>query len=79
MRRKPSPIAEFLKRMRKLTSLTQADMAARAGVGLRFVRDVEQGKQTVRLDKLDAVLALFGYRTGPVRIVENGDAGAQKR
>jgi predicted transcriptional regulator len=47
--------------------MTQIDLAMTAGVGLRFVRDLEQGKTTLRLDKVDQVLRLFGYRTGPVR------------
>ncbi|WP_235890155.1 helix-turn-helix domain-containing protein [Flavobacterium gawalongense] len=39
----------------------------KAGVGLRFVRDLEQGKETVRLDKVNQVLQLFGYQVGAVR------------
>ena len=46
--------------MRKAARLTQAELAKRAGVGLRFVRELEQGKPTVRLDKVKQVLALFG-------------------
>jgi len=53
--------------------MTQTELALTAGVGLRFVRDLEQGKLTLRLDKVDQVLRLFGYRTGPVRI-EKPDA-----
>ncbi len=49
-----------IKRMRKDAGLTQAQVAERAGVGLRFVRELEQGKPTVRLDKVDQVLGLFG-------------------
>jgi y4mF family transcriptional regulator len=41
--------------------LTQEELAKRSGVGLRFVREVEQGKATVRMDKVNQVLALFGY------------------
>lgn len=46
--------------MRKDAGLTQVELARRAGVGLRFVRELEQGKPTVRLDKVNQVLALFG-------------------
>jgi y4mF family transcriptional regulator len=46
--------------MRKAAGLTQAELAQRAGVGLRFVRELERGKPTVRLDKVNQVLALFG-------------------
>ncbi len=53
-------IATEIAKMRKSAGLTQADLAKRAGVGLRFVRELEQGKTTVRLDKVSQVLALFG-------------------
>ena len=42
-------------------------MAEKAGVGLRFVRELEQGKETLRLDKVNQVLNLFGYEMGPVK------------
>jgi y4mF family transcriptional regulator len=48
-------------RLRKAAGLTQVDLAARAGVGLRFVRELEQGKPTVRLDKVMQVLDLLGH------------------
>jgi len=53
-------IAVTVKRMRKELGLTQKETADRAGVGLRFVREVERGKTTVRLDKLNDLLFLFG-------------------
>ena len=56
-----------IKSLRKSAGLTQVEMAKRAGVGLRFVRDVEQGKETVRVDKVTQVLALFGYHVEAVR------------
>jgi predicted transcriptional regulator len=46
--------------------MTQEDLAFKAGVGLRFVRDLEQGKPTLRMDKVNVVLALFGKELGPV-------------
>ena len=48
--------------------LTQIDLAAKSGVGLRFVRELEQGKETLRLDKVNQVLLLFGQEIGPVPI-----------
>ena len=54
--------------MRKQFGLTQVDLAAKAGVGLRFVRELEQGKETLRLDKVNQVLLLFGQEVGPIRI-----------
>lgn len=53
-------IPEWIKAKRKERHMTQVMLADYAGVGLRFVRDLEQGKQTVRLDKVNQVLALFG-------------------
>ena len=44
------------------------DLADRAGVGLRFIRDLEQGKQSLRMDKVNEVLALFGCRLAPVPV-----------
>ena len=44
--------------------LTQVDLAEKSGVGLRFVRELEQGKQTLRIDKINQVFALFGHEVG---------------
>jgi len=55
-------LADLVKYMRQSNKLTQEELAQKAGVGLRFVRDLEQGKQTIRMDKLNQVLALFGYK-----------------
>ena len=57
-------LARDIAEMRKSAGLTQAELARRAGVGLRFVRELEQGKPTVRLDKVNQVLALFGCELG---------------
>lgn len=59
-------LSEFIKQKRIAVRLTQPELAEKAGVGLRFVRELEQGKETVRLDKVNQVLALFGYEMGPV-------------
>ncbi|OUJ67854.1 helix-turn-helix transcriptional regulator [Hymenobacter crusticola] len=58
-------IAFFVRQRRKLLQLTQPDLAAKAGVGLRFVRELEQGKTTLRLDKINLVLRLFGHEVAP--------------
>ncbi len=63
-------IAKFIKVKRKQLKLTQPELAERAGVGLRFVRELEQGKQTVQLDKVNQVLALFGGELGVVQKTE---------
>jgi y4mF family transcriptional regulator len=53
-------LALFLKQQRKNNKLTQEDLAAKAGVGLRLVREIEQGKTTMRMDKVTQLLYLFG-------------------
>ena len=59
-------IIEFIKNKRKELSLTQEGLAKRAGVGLRFIRDLEQGKEALKTDTLNKVLKLFGKTLGPV-------------
>jgi len=58
-------IGKFLKEERKKAGLTQVEFAMRSGLGLRFVRELEQGKETVRLDKVNQALAMFGMETVP--------------
>lgn len=60
------PLIAFIKERRKSLGLSQIELADRAGVGIRFIRDLEQGKQSLRLDKVNQVLALFGRRMEPV-------------
>jgi y4mF family transcriptional regulator len=67
MTKKLNPIAFFVKKTRKRLRLTQIELAEKAGVGLRFIRDIEQGKETLQLNKVNQVLNLFGHETGPVK------------
>ena len=60
-------LAQFLKEKRKQLKLTQPELAKKAGVGLRFLRELESGKETVRLDKVNQVLALFGSVMGVIK------------
>ena len=60
-------IAEFIKQKRKEIGLTQEEFAIRSGLGLRFVRELEQGKETVRMDKVNQALAMFGMEAVPGR------------
>ena len=55
-----SEISEFIKENRKKAGLTQEEFALRSGLGLRFVRELEQGKETVRMEKVNQALAMFG-------------------
>ncbi|SHF73750.1 transcriptional regulator, y4mF family [Flavisolibacter ginsengisoli DSM 18119] len=59
-------LRDFLKQKRKSANLTQPELASKAGVGLRFIRELEQGKTSVRMDKVNQVLRLFGHEMGPV-------------
>lgn len=63
---KKNPIAAFVKERRRSARLTQPQLAAKAGVGLRFIRDLEQGKAALRTDTINKVLFLFGKCLGPV-------------
>lgn len=59
-------LSEYVKSMRKEHNLTQIELSEKSGVGLRFVRELEQGKQTLRLDKVNQILNLFGSEVGVV-------------
>jgi y4mF family transcriptional regulator len=58
-------LATYVKTKRKEFGLTQEDVSMKSGVGLRFVRELEQGKETLRMDKVNQVLRLFGAELGP--------------
>ena len=60
-----STIGDYIKKERKKAGLTQENFAIRSGLGLRFVRELEQGKETVRLDKVNQALAMFGKEAVP--------------
>ena len=61
-------IAEYIKTSRRAAGLTQEEFAARSGLGLRFVRELEQGKETVRMDKVNVALGMFGMEAVPGKI-----------
>ncbi len=56
----------YVKQMRKQYNLTQVELSEKSGVGLKFVRDLEQGKKSLRMDKVNQVLSLFGAELAPV-------------
>ncbi len=60
-------ISNFIVYQRKKLKLTQNELAEKSGVGIRFVRELEKGKETVQLDKVNQVLALFGFSAIPGR------------
>lgn len=59
-------IRNFVRESRAKTHLTQKELANKSGVGLRFIRDLEQGKETLRTDTLSKLLRFFGKQLGPV-------------
>jgi y4mF family transcriptional regulator len=61
-------LSQFVKERRKKLGLTQEDLSFKAGVGLRFIRDLEQGKESLRMDKVNQVLSLFGHELGSITI-----------
>jgi y4mF family transcriptional regulator len=71
MLEKQTILSKHIKSKRKQYRLTQTELALKAGVGLRFIRDLEQGKTTLRMDKVNEVLRLFGEQLGPIEIERN--------
>lgn len=61
----------FVKERRRKPKITQGQLAVKSGVGLRFIREMEQGKTTLRMDKVNQVLQMFGYELGPVPMDRN--------
>ena len=59
--------------MRRQYHLTQVELAEKSGVGLRFIRELEQGKPTLRLDKVNQILNLFGYEEGAVPMTKTDE------
>ena len=67
-------LSKAVKTLRKQYNLTQTDLSEKSGVGLRFVRELEQGKQTLRLDKVNQILNLFGCEVGVVQIIKSDES-----
>ena len=66
-------LSKYVKAMRKQYSLTQVELSEKSGVGLRLVRELEQGKQTLRLDKVNQILNLFGSEVGVVPLTKSDE------
>jgi y4mF family transcriptional regulator len=58
-------LSELIKLKRKQYGMTQYDLALKSGLGLRLIREIEQGKTTMRMDKVNQLLALFGMELIP--------------
>ena len=66
-------LSKYVKAMRKQYNLTQLELSEKSGVGLRLVRELEQGKQTLRLDKVNQILNLFGSEIGVVPMTKTDE------
>lgn len=64
-------LSTTVKLLRKQYNLTQEELSLKSGVGLRFVRDLEQGKETLRLDKLNQLLDFFNYEMVATSKIDN--------
>jgi y4mF family transcriptional regulator len=53
-------LSKLIKQKRKETGITQEELSAKSGLGLRLVREIEQGKASMRVDKVNQLLNLFG-------------------
>jgi y4mF family transcriptional regulator len=60
-----SNIAAFVKYHREKQKITQEQLAEMTGLGIHFIRDLEQGRSKLRLDKVNEVLSFFGFHLGP--------------
>lgn len=69
------PLHEFVKTKRKALGFSREELAQKAGVGLRFLRELEQGKETLKMDKVNQVLKLFGVQLGVVPMNRNNPVG----
>ena len=58
----------FVRLKRKSLKMTQKEMSEKSGVGIRFIRELERGKKTLKMDKINQVLDLFGFELGPVPV-----------
>ena len=66
-------LSKYVKAMRKQYNLTQVELSEKSGVGLRLVRELEQGKETLRLDKVNQILNLFGCEVGVVPMIKTNE------
>ena len=66
-------LSKYVKTMRKQYNLTQVELSEKSGVGLRLVRELEQGKQTLRLDKVNPIVNLFGSEVGVVPMIKTDE------
>jgi y4mF family transcriptional regulator len=62
MKHTPQEIGKIVRETRKILGVTQKDLALTSGTGLRFVIDLEKGKETCQLGKVLTILHTLGIR-----------------
>lgn len=67
------PVATFIRDQRKRLGYTQEEFSTRVGVGLRFLKDLELGKKSTRMDKVNQVLAFLGHQLIPGQVIERDE------
>ncbi len=70
---KQTRLSIYVKDMRKQYNLTQVELSEKSGIGLRFIRELEQGKESLKLDKVNQLLRLFGSEIGAVPLNKNNE------
>jgi len=73
LRKDIGPVAWFIREQRKTLGYTQEEFAMRVGVGLRFLKDLELGKKSARMDKVNQVLNYLGKQLGPIPLDSGGE------
>lgn len=73
LRRDIGPVAWFVREQRKTLGYTQEEFSLRVGVGLRFLKDLELGKKSARMDKVNQVLNYLGKQLGPIPLEPRDD------
>ena len=66
IRNKQTILSQFVRMKRKSQKMTQLELSQKSGVGIRFIRELENGKETLKMDKINQVLTLFGKELGPI-------------
>jgi y4mF family transcriptional regulator len=70
-------LSEFVRQKRKSLRMTQKEMSEKSGVGIRFIRELERGKETLKMDKVNQVLDLFGFELGPTESTKINDSNEE--
>lgn len=73
MKQEQTLLSKFVRLKRKSLKMTQKEMSEKSGVGIRFIRELERGKQTLKMNKVNEVLDLFGFVLGPIESIRENE------